>query len=158
MPFSLTNTNWMNVGYIFKRMSDWMTRFIHILWWLDVDKIQPINFHSLPQLTDVLVHEILHGADGTSIKCGVTGETGCSWPLTEGERRVLQATAHAEAQLGRPVIIHPGRNPTSKQVMSHLHNKLRHTLTGKQTIYQLVRTIARFMNDPINKIIRSIKH
>lgn len=82
------------------------------------------------------MNEILHGADGTSIKCGVIGEIGCSWPLTESERRVLQATAHAQAQLGCPVIIHPGRNPSapfqiirvlqeagadiSKTVMSHL--------------------------------------
>ncbi|XP_055970520.1 phosphotriesterase-related protein isoform X1 [Sorex fumeus] len=91
---------------------------------------------SVEQLTDVLMKEILHGADGTSIKCGVIGEIGCSWPLTESEKRVLQATAHAQDQLGCPVIIHPGRNSRapfqiirilqeagadiSKTVMSHL--------------------------------------
>nr|KAF6393402.1 phosphotriesterase related [Pipistrellus kuhlii] len=91
---------------------------------------------SVEQLTDVLINEILHGADGTSIKCGVIGEIGCSWPLTESERKVLHATAHAQAQLGCPVIIHPGKNPNapfqiiqilqevgmdiSKTVMSHL--------------------------------------
>ncbi|OWK03389.1 PTER [Cervus elaphus hippelaphus] len=87
-------------------------------------------------LTDVLVNEILCGADGTSIKCGVIGEIGCSWPLTDSERKVLQATAHAQTQLGCPVIIHPGRNQSapfqiirvlqeagadiSKTVMSHI--------------------------------------
>ncbi|XP_052582741.1 phosphotriesterase-related protein isoform X2 [Peromyscus californicus insignis] len=91
---------------------------------------------SVEQLTDILINEILHGADGTSIKCGVIGEIGCSWPLTDSERKVLQATAHAQAQLGCPVIIHPGRSPDapfqiirilqeagadiSKTVMSHL--------------------------------------
>uniref|UniRef100_A0A673UT38 N-acetyltaurine hydrolase n=1 Tax=Suricata suricatta TaxID=37032 RepID=A0A673UT38_SURSU len=91
---------------------------------------------SVEQLTDVLMNEILHGADGTSIKCGVIGEIGCSWPLAESEKKVLQATAHAQAQLGCPVIIHPGRNPSapfqiirvleeaggdiSKTVMSHI--------------------------------------
>lgn len=91
---------------------------------------------SVEQLTDVLTNEILHGADGTNIKCGVIGEIGCSWPLTESERKVLQATAHAQTQLGCPVIIHPGRSPKapfqiirilqeagadiSKTVMSHL--------------------------------------
>ncbi|KAH0501564.1 Phosphotriesterase-related protein [Microtus ochrogaster] len=89
---------------------------------------------------NVLVNEILHGADGTSIKCGVIGEIGCSWPLTDSERKVLQATAHAQAQLGCPVIIHPGRNPgapfqiirilqeagadISKTVMSHLDRSI----------------------------------
>ncbi|XP_053428338.1 phosphotriesterase-related protein isoform X2 [Nycticebus coucang] len=95
---------------------------------------------SVEQLTSVLINEILHGADGTSIKCGVIGEIGCSWPLTNSERKVLQATAHAQAQLGCPVIIHPGRNPSSpfqiirilqeagadisKTVMSHLDRSL----------------------------------
>ncbi|XP_072431992.1 N-acetyltaurine hydrolase isoform X2 [Chiloscyllium punctatum] len=90
----------------------------------------------LLQLTDILVNEILHGADGTDIKCGVIGEIGCSWPMTESEQKVLQATAEAQTQLGCPVIIHPGRNSDSpfhiirilqeagadisKTVMSHL--------------------------------------
>ncbi|XP_074981990.1 N-acetyltaurine hydrolase isoform X2 [Caretta caretta] len=87
-------------------------------------------------LTDIIVNEILRGADGTDIKCGVVGEIGCSWPLTESENKVLQATAHAQSQLGCPIIIHPGRNSDapfqsirilqeagadiSKTVMSHL--------------------------------------
>lgn len=88
------------------------------------------------KLTEVMVNEVLNGADGTSIKCGVIGEIGCSWPLTESENKVLQATAHAQSQLGCPVIIHPGRSSdspfqiirimqeagadVSKTVMSHL--------------------------------------
>ncbi|GCC20988.1 N-acetyltaurine hydrolase isoform X1 [Chiloscyllium punctatum] len=91
---------------------------------------------SVEKLTDILVNEILHGADGTDIKCGVIGEIGCSWPMTESEQKVLQATAEAQTQLGCPVIIHPGRNSDSpfhiirilqeagadisKTVMSHL--------------------------------------
>lgn len=80
--------------------------------------------------------EVLRGADGTDIRCGVIGEIGTSWPITDSERKVLVATAHAQAQLGCPVIIHPGRNPAApaqvvrilqeaggdigKTVMSHL--------------------------------------
>ncbi|XP_062900247.1 phosphotriesterase-related protein isoform X2 [Mobula hypostoma] len=91
---------------------------------------------TVEKLTDILVNEILHGADETDIKCGVIGEIGCSWPITEGEKKVLQATAEAQTQLGCPVIIHPGRNvespfqiirilqeagaDISKTVMSHL--------------------------------------
>ncbi|XP_003462826.2 phosphotriesterase-related protein isoform X1 [Cavia porcellus] len=97
---------------------------------------------SVEQLTGILIDEILHGADGTTIKCGVIGEIGCSWPLTESERKVLHATAHAQAQLGCPVIIHPGRNSRapfqiirilqeagadmSKTVMSHLDRTIVH--------------------------------
>uniref|UniRef100_A0A6J0UNN7 N-acetyltaurine hydrolase n=1 Tax=Pogona vitticeps TaxID=103695 RepID=A0A6J0UNN7_9SAUR len=91
---------------------------------------------SVEQLTEIIVNEVLNGADGTNIKCGVIGEIGCSWPLTESENKVLQATAHAQSHLGCPVIIHPGRNSNSpfqiirifqeaggdisKTVMSHL--------------------------------------
>ncbi|XP_042672979.1 phosphotriesterase-related protein [Centrocercus urophasianus] len=91
---------------------------------------------TVEQLTGIIVDEILHGADGTDIRCGVVGEIGCSWPMTASERRVLQAAAHAQAQIGCPIIIHPGRHSdapfqivrilqeagadTSKTVMSHL--------------------------------------
>ncbi|XP_054246093.1 phosphotriesterase-related protein isoform X2 [Indicator indicator] len=91
---------------------------------------------TVEQLTGIIVDEILSGADGTDIKCGVVGEIGCSWPLTESERRVLQAAAQAQVQLGCPVIIHPGRSSqapchiirllqeagakAAKTVMSHL--------------------------------------
>ncbi|KAF6132346.1 phosphotriesterase related [Phyllostomus discolor] len=113
---------------------------VHIIsgagFYVDATHSSETKAMSVEQLTDVLINEILHGADGTSIKCGVIGEIGCSWPLTESERKVLQATAQAQAQLGCPVIIHPGRNPSapfqitrilqeagidiSKTVMSHL--------------------------------------
>ncbi|XP_028831197.1 N-acetyltaurine hydrolase [Denticeps clupeoides] len=91
---------------------------------------------SVEQLTDVIKNEVLHGADGTDIRCGVIGEIGMSWPMTESEKKVLRATASAQVELGCPVIIHPGRNPAApaeivrilqeaggdidKTVMSHL--------------------------------------
>lgn len=94
------------------------------------------SLHTPRQLSDIIVSEVLHGADGTDIRCGVIGEIGTGWPITESEAKVLRATAHAQAQLGCPVIIHPGRNPAapaevvrilqeaggdiSKTVMSHL--------------------------------------
>uniref|UniRef100_A0A5F8AJR2 N-acetyltaurine hydrolase n=1 Tax=Macaca mulatta TaxID=9544 RepID=A0A5F8AJR2_MACMU len=113
---------------------------VHIIsgagFYVDATHSSETRAMSVEQLTDVLMNEILHGADGTSIKCGVIGEIGCSWPLTESEKKVLQATAHAQAQLGCPVIIHPGRSSRapfqiirilqeagadiSKTVMSHL--------------------------------------
>ncbi|XP_053569961.1 phosphotriesterase-related protein [Bombina bombina] len=103
-----------------------------------IDATHSSETRSLPveQLTKVLVNEVLVGADGTNIKCGVIGEIGCSWPLTESEKKILQATAEAQCELGCPVIIHPGRSAEapfqiirilqesgadiSKTVMSHL--------------------------------------
>ncbi|XP_078685693.1 N-acetyltaurine hydrolase-like [Branchiostoma floridae x Branchiostoma belcheri] len=60
------------------------------------------------QLVSTLVHDITQGADGTDVRCGVIGEIGCSWPLTDNERKVVQATAAAQSETGCPVIIHPG--------------------------------------------------
>ncbi|XP_010120246.1 PREDICTED: phosphotriesterase-related protein isoform X2 [Chlamydotis macqueenii] len=113
---------------------------VHIIagagFYVDATHSSQTQAMTVEQLTGIIVDEILNGADGTNIKCGVVGEIGCSWPLTQSERRVLQATAQAQSQLGCPVIIHPGRNSdapfqiirilqeggadTSKTVMSHL--------------------------------------
>ncbi|XP_072033956.1 N-acetyltaurine hydrolase-like isoform X2 [Amphiura filiformis] len=87
-------------------------------------------------LVDLMVEEITQGADGSDAKCGVIGEIGCTWPLQDTERKVLQASAVTQEQLGCPVIIHPGRNKDapaeilrvlqeaggdiSKTVMSHM--------------------------------------
>ncbi|KAM8838742.1 N-acetyltaurine hydrolase [Synchiropus picturatus] len=108
--------------------------------YVDCTHTEATRSMSVEQLTAVIVGEVLHGADGTEIRCGVIGEIGTGWPITESERRVLKATAHAQTQLGCPVIIHPGRNPAApaevvrilqeaggdigKTVMSHLDRTL----------------------------------
>lgn len=38
---------------------------------------------------------------------------GCSWPLTDVEKRSIRAAAISQAQTHTPVMIHPGRNPQS---------------------------------------------
>jgi len=65
---------------------------------------------TLEQMVDVMTTDIQHGCDGTDIKAGIIGELGCSWPLTDSEKRVLQSAAHVESELGCPVTVHPGRN------------------------------------------------
>lgn len=113
---------------------------VHIIggagYYVDCSHSEATKRMTVEQLADVMVSEVLHGADGTDIRCGVIGEIGTSWPITDSEKRVLRATAHAQARLGCPVIIHPGRNPAApgevvrilqeaggdigKTVMSHL--------------------------------------
>ncbi|XP_038051193.1 phosphotriesterase-related protein-like [Patiria miniata] len=63
------------------------------------------------ELVQGMVHEITAGADGTKLKCGLIGEIGCSNDILPNEKKVLQATAEAQRQLGCPVLIHPGRLP-----------------------------------------------
>lgn len=105
-------------------------------YYVDCTHTEATRRMTVEKLTDIMVSEVLHGADGTDIRCGVIGEIGTGWPITESERKVLRAAAHAQTQLGCPVIIHPGRNPAApaevvrilqeaggdidKTVMSHL--------------------------------------
>ncbi|XP_029653557.1 phosphotriesterase-related protein [Octopus sinensis] len=58
-------------------------------------------------------HDIISGVGTSGIHCGVIGEIGCSWPLTDSERKVLRAAGMAQEHTGCPIIIHPGRNPKS---------------------------------------------
>ncbi|XP_070555687.1 N-acetyltaurine hydrolase-like [Ptychodera flava] len=110
-----------------------------------------MNTMSIEELTQFMVNDIEKGADGTDIKCGVIGEIGCSWPLQANEKKVLQASAAAQAATGCPVIIHPGRNPiaptdilrilgeaggdTTKTVMSHLDR----TIFDKETLAEFAK-------------------
>lgn len=32
-------------------------------------------------MAEVMKTDLLHGAEGGDIKCGIIGEIGCSWPL-----------------------------------------------------------------------------
>ena len=57
-----------------------------------------------------IVRDVMEGADDTSIKSGIIGEIGCSWPLEDNERKVLRASAKAQRFTGAPLLIHPGRN------------------------------------------------
>lgn len=78
--------------------------------------------------------------DGEFIKCGFIGEVGSVYPITDFEKRAIQATAIVQNQLKCGVSFHPGRDPkapfeimriyleaggdASKAVMSHLDRTL----------------------------------
>ena len=64
-------------------------------------------------ITDQIVRDITVGVDDTGVRSGIIGEVGCSWPLTDNERRVLRASARAQSITGAPILIHPGRDETS---------------------------------------------
>ena len=62
-------------------------------------------------IVDEIVGDIFKGADGTEIRAGIIGEVGCSWPLTDTERKVLRASGRAQRITGAALTIHPGRHP-----------------------------------------------
>ena len=57
-----------------------------------------------------MISEINDGIEGTKVKPGIIGEVGTSWPITDVEKRSLQASAIAQTQTQTPVMIHPGAN------------------------------------------------
>jgi phosphotriesterase-related protein len=79
---------------------------------------QELASRSASQIEEELVEEVTHGVDGTSVRSGIIGEIGCSWPIDPVEDRVLRAAAHAQRRTGVPLLIHPGR--ASAAVFDHL--------------------------------------
>ncbi|KAI1902243.1 hypothetical protein AGOR_G00042700 [Albula goreensis] len=117
---------------------------VHIVagagFYVDVTHSNETRKMTVEKLTDIIVSEVLHGADGTDIKCGVIGEIGTSWPITDSEQKVLKATAHAQAQLGCPVIIHPGRNSAAPAAVVRILQEAGGDI-GKTVMSHLDRTI-----------------
>jgi phosphotriesterase-related protein len=62
---------------------------------------------STDQLMDSMVREIEQGFEGTSIRAGLIGEIGTSWPLTPNEEKVLRAASRAQLGTGVALSIHP---------------------------------------------------
>ena len=55
----------------------------------------------IDELAKFMEREMTEGmVDAPGIPCGVIGEIGCSWPLTDNERKVLQAAAMAQQLTG----------------------------------------------------------
>ena len=78
-----------------------------------VDMVHPggMDDKSEKQLASQMIEEVTVGVDGTTIRAGIIGELGCSWPLTKNERKVLRAGAQAQRVTGAAILIHPGRSP-----------------------------------------------
>ena len=80
-----------------------------------IDKVHPeeMGERTESELADQIVTELTEGVGDTGVRAGIIGEIGCSWPLTDNERKVLRAAATAQQETGAPVLIHPGRDPSA---------------------------------------------
>ncbi|XP_077991728.1 N-acetyltaurine hydrolase-like [Glandiceps talaboti] len=58
-------------------------------------------------IATLLTKDIMEGADGTDVRCGVIGEVASCYPITDVEKKVLRAVASVQNQLGCPVSLHP---------------------------------------------------
>ena len=65
------------------------------------------------EIEEEIVNDVTVGVGPFSVKAGIIGELGCSWPLTKNEIKVLRAGARAQKRTGAAITIHIGRDPQS---------------------------------------------
>jgi phosphotriesterase-related protein len=72
---------------------------------------------TVDELTDIIVRDIVVGAQGTNIKSGIVGEVGVQGrPITENEIKSIRASARASRLTGAPMTFHMGGGtPEEKQ-------------------------------------------
>ena len=77
-----------------------------------VDAVHPEDMDSrgVDDLTRQIIGELEDGVGDTGVKAGIIGEVGCTWPLTNNERKVLHASAVAQQETGSAILIQPGRD------------------------------------------------
>ena len=81
--------------------------------YVDIAQPERVNHSSEAALAEEMIADIVDGVGDTGVRAGIIGELGCSWPLTENERKVLVGAAAAQRETGAAILIHPGRNPKS---------------------------------------------
>jgi phosphotriesterase-related protein len=104
------------------------------------------------EIAEEIIRDIFQGAQDTDICSGLIGEIGCSWPLTEAEKKVLKGAAIAQKKTGAALQVHPGRNPKApfeiidilkKSGADITHTAICHierTIPDSETLYRLAET------------------
>lgn len=107
-----------------------------------VDDCHPANMDEMSEeeITQNIVREVAEGVGETGIRPGLIGEVGCSWPLTENERKVLRASGRAQRQTGAPLNIHPGRDNSAPLEIIEILSEVGTNL-GQTTISHIDRTV-----------------
>lgn len=72
-----------------------------------------MDTRSEESIAQQIIDDVTVGVKDTGVKAGVIGEVGNFHPLSENERKVLRASAHAQIETGAPILIHPGLDPDS---------------------------------------------
>ncbi len=82
-----------------------------------VKEAHPPNMDDISEeeIFEEIVRDVTVGVGSSGIKSGIIGEVGCSYPLSDNERRVLVASARAQRATGAAILIHPGRDQPSPE-------------------------------------------
>ena len=82
-----------------------------------VKEAHPPDMDDIPEdaIFQEIVRDVTVGVGSTGIRAGIVGEVGCSYPLSDNERKVLRASARAQRATGAAILIHPGRDEPSPE-------------------------------------------
>jgi phosphotriesterase-related protein len=69
-----------------------------------------INKKSEEEIAGEFIADVMEGIRDSGVRAGIIGELGCSWPLTNNEKKVLRAGALAQKCTGAALTVHPGRD------------------------------------------------
>ena len=58
-------------------------------------------------IAEEIIRDVTTGVRETGVRSGIIGELGNTYPLGDNEKKVLRAAAHAQAETGAPITIHP---------------------------------------------------
>ena len=70
-----------------------------------------MDARTVDDLAREIVADVTAGVGESGVRAGLIGEIGCTWPWTDGEKKVVRAAVAAQRETGAPLMIHPGRNP-----------------------------------------------
>ncbi len=82
-------------------------------YYIDCSLPDDMDDRSEQQITEEIVRDIDEGVGTTGICAGLIGEIGCTWPLSDNERKSLRAAAKAQKITGAALNIHPGQHEDS---------------------------------------------
>ncbi|MDI3387795.1 aryldialkylphosphatase [Streptomyces sp. B-S-A8] len=78
-------------------------------WYTPAFHPSDMDRRDVDELADIIVHDVVTGADGTGIRSGIIGEVGAETsPLTGNELKSVRASGRASRMTGAPVTFHIG--------------------------------------------------
>ncbi|MGE3371461.1 MAG: phosphotriesterase [Rhizobiaceae bacterium] len=93
-----------------------------------------MDLRTVEDIAEEMIRDVRIGVGPSSVKAGIIGELGCSWPLQPNERKVLLAGAMAQQRTGAPITIHTARHPDSPleivEVLANAGVDLRRVVMG----------------------------
>lgn len=114
-------------------------------YYLDVSHGPEMDAKPQEEITDEIVRDITKGVGNTGIRAGLIGEIGCSWPMTDNERKSLLASARAQQLTGANLNVHPGQGEDAAMEIVRLLDKAGADLS-RTTIDHIDRAVRELAN------------